>query len=370
MKKRSEFEHKLNARGSKPYDYARYAEFEINVDALRLKRVKRLGIKSPGHSGKRNVFSILQRGTKKFPGDVSLCMQEIEYARSQKSYKKLSQILTRALRLHPSKPELWIYAAQLAMEDQGDVIEARSYMQRGLRFCKNSKRLWNRYLGLEFLHLAKIAARRRLLDPGSGSKQADGSEAAVSSPKLPDQGTGDDFNDALTDEDEDPTTDNVVALPPPSVPPALRPAAADAVIPIAIFDAATRQFGCDEEFVWELFEMAYDTDLGACKDSILDHMIQYLENNSPSSWRLVVCKAKRICTDMDPESPEFPAKLGFSLKILRTASPHDQRSAAFVEAVGAWLAAFLENPDLDPGLRQVMVATGDQLRRAGLGINS
>jgi len=42
-KKRSDFEHKINARGSSTTDFARYAEFEINVDALRRKR----GIRVP-----------------------------------------------------------------------------------------------------------------------------------------------------------------------------------------------------------------------------------------------------------------------------------------------------------------------------------
>src|SRR3954454_5830774 len=114
-RKRSDFEHKLNARGSSPSDYIRYAEFETNVDALRRKRVRRLSLKAPAHNGQRRIFFILDRGTRKFPGDIGLWMQSIEYARKQKAHKKLSQIFTNVLRLHPTKPDLWIYAAQFAM---------------------------------------------------------------------------------------------------------------------------------------------------------------------------------------------------------------------------------------------------------------
>ena len=84
--KRSDFEHILNARGSKPADYARYATYEINLDSLRKKRCKRLGIKgAKGYSGQRTVFFILDRGTKKFPGDMGLWMQYIQFCQKEKA---------------------------------------------------------------------------------------------------------------------------------------------------------------------------------------------------------------------------------------------------------------------------------------------
>ncbi|KAK5707131.1 U3 snoRNP protein, partial [Elasticomyces elasticus] len=38
VKKRSDFEHKLNARGGQPIDFVRYAQYEMNLDLLRRKR--------------------------------------------------------------------------------------------------------------------------------------------------------------------------------------------------------------------------------------------------------------------------------------------------------------------------------------------
>src|SRR5277367_1229970 len=67
-RKRSDFEHKLNGRGSHPSDYARYAEYEMNLDTLRRKRVKRLGVKVTAHTGQRRIYFILDRATRKFHG--------------------------------------------------------------------------------------------------------------------------------------------------------------------------------------------------------------------------------------------------------------------------------------------------------------
>src|ERR1700761_1573626 len=162
-RKRSDFEHKINARGSTPADYARYAEFEINVDALRRKRVKRLGIKSVAHNGKRRIFFVFDRGTRKHPGDIALWVEAIDFAKKQKAYKKLQEMFAQVLRLHPSKSDLWINAALYAVEENGDMTEARSYMQRGLRFCKRSRAMWLEYGRLEMSYIAKIHARRDVL---------------------------------------------------------------------------------------------------------------------------------------------------------------------------------------------------------------
>lgn len=107
-RKRSDFEHILSARGSKSQDYVRYAEYEMNLESLRRKRVKRLGVRTSDHTGQRRIYFILDRAIKKFPGDVGLWMQYITFAQKQKSDKKVLQLVTSLLRLHPTKPELWI----------------------------------------------------------------------------------------------------------------------------------------------------------------------------------------------------------------------------------------------------------------------
>lgn len=147
----------------------------MNLDTLRKARAKRLGIKSKSYTGQRRILLILDRATKKFHGDAALWLQYLTFARKQKSNKKVSQIITGMLRLHPTDPELWIYAADYALDERGDIIEARTLMQRGLRFCSRSKHLWSAYLKLEMIYIAKITARHQILglDPTS-SQQIEG----------------------------------------------------------------------------------------------------------------------------------------------------------------------------------------------------
>ncbi|KAA8895065.1 hypothetical protein FN846DRAFT_971370 [Sphaerosporella brunnea] len=70
-KKRSDFELRINASGCSPNDFTRYAQqHEINVDSLYRKRIARLGIRARLHYGTRRIFFILDRATRKFPGEV------------------------------------------------------------------------------------------------------------------------------------------------------------------------------------------------------------------------------------------------------------------------------------------------------------
>lgn len=152
-------------------DFVRYVQYEMNLDSLRKKRTKRLGVRTAGHSGQRRIFFILDRATRKFPSDLNLWIQYIEYVRKQKAHKKLSMIFTDALRLHPTSAELWVYAAKSVLDDHADMLQARSYMQRGLRFCKSAKTLWIQYAKLELIYVAKLVARQRILGLDEASQQ-------------------------------------------------------------------------------------------------------------------------------------------------------------------------------------------------------
>jgi U3 small nucleolar RNA-associated protein 6 len=350
-RKRSDFEHRLSARGSQPSDYARYAEFEINLDSLQRKRVKRLGVKASTHAGQRRVFFILVRATRKFPGDIGLWMQQIEYARRHKAYKKLSQMLTRALRLHPKKPDLWTYAAQFVMEEHADMIDARSYMQRGLRFCKGSKSLWLEYTKLELLHIVRISMRHEILgiDKGSGPgnpKRAFDSPAAdvVGTAKA----TAKDYGPSPkpTDGVDGGGTSNLV-----------KASALDGAIPIAIFDAAMVEFSDDEKLAQDFFDIVNELDSLRCRRRILAHVVDHMLKSRPSSWRSSVCSIKMACVGIPVTSPEFPKSFGISLKRLQGASAESRTCKDLIEATEGWLQTFLRNDALDNALRRVMMST-------------
>ncbi|KAL1955433.1 hypothetical protein VTO42DRAFT_8589 [Malbranchea cinnamomea] len=350
-KKRSDFEHKINARGPQPSDFAKYAEYEMNLDALRRKRIKRLGVKSTQmHTGQRRVFFILDRATRKFHGDISLWMQYIEYARRQRAFKKLDHILTSALRLHPTQVELWIYAARYALEDHADMLQARSYMQRGLRFCKNSKLLWLQYAKLEMIYISRIAARQKILG-------IDGSRKAVPEVEM---GDGDSNADMIklpqvTGEDINPTTDtdeaNQQALQTLNNTPALSGA-----IPIAVFDAAMGHFGNDDALGCDFYNMICEFEGTPCMRRVLEHVVESMITKCPLSARAQVCHIRFPVAGVPPTSADFPRAFAMSLTRLKEHSK-DGLTVALAEEVAKWLRPLVAISDLDPALCKVLRST-------------
>lgn len=311
-KKRSEFEHKLNARGSKPSDYARYAEYEINLDSLRRKRVKRLGIKQNNHSGPRRIFFIFDRATRKFHGDIKLWMQYIEFASRQKSSKKLSEIITNVLRLHPTKPELWVYAANHVMEQSHDIIAARSYMQRGLRFCRESKQLWLQYAKLEMAYVASIAVRGQVL----GMNKNRATEQVVSN-------IDGEHDHEFTNPESTPPEMNsnfqAVEFIDRSVLKSLEvlPVVSGA-IPIAIFDAAMKRFGGDVTIGEEFFDVIAQFHEVPHTGKILQHITTYLLNTASSSPAALSCFIRQPLVCIEAASPRFPGALGTAIDRLNS----------------------------------------------------
>ena len=277
-RKRSDFEHVLNARGSAPSDYAKYAAYEMNLSSLVKKRCKRMGVKQGTHySGQRTVFFILERGTKKFPGDLGLWMQYIEYCQKQNANKKLAKVLTSVLRLRPRDWGLWVLAAKHYAEGQGDMSTARSYMQRGLRFCKDEKRLWMEYVRLEMVYLAKLAARRKILgldEERQRDRATEEGEEDSDMMMLP----------SITGEDIDPDANK--GMQEVDAAHLQRLASAPAftgAIPMAIFDAAMKQFKNSDEVAEDLFELVATFDQVPSTRKILQHILDHMRATGTSA---------------------------------------------------------------------------------------
>ncbi|PGG96309.1 hypothetical protein AJ79_09643 [Helicocarpus griseus UAMH5409] len=352
LKKRSDFEHKINATGPKPSDYARYAEYEMNLDTLRKKRIKRLGVKSAAHSGQRRIFFILDRATKKFHGDISLWMQYIEYARRQKAHKKLGQILMDVLRLHPTRVELWIYAARYILEDHGDMTQARGYMQRGLRFCKSSKLLWLQYAKLEMIYIARIATRQQILGldaprkaPAADDSTTDPNADMIALPVV----TEEDINPSNGEKDEV----NEAALENLNSTPALTGA-----IPIAIFDAAVQHFDNDASIGHDFYTMVNEFTKTPCLRRVLGHIVESLMSTSATSPHAQICYIMFPTAGVEITSAQFPRAFGTSLSRLKectSQNPPGNRSLA--KEVVSWLQPLIATEGLDPALCKVMTAT-------------
>ncbi|KAJ4344986.1 U3 snoRNP protein [Ascochyta clinopodiicola] len=351
-KKRSDFEHIINARGSHPTDYMRYIEFEKNIDALRQKRIKRLGIRHKG-AGQRSIYFLYNRATKKFSGDLTLWLHYIDFARKDKAYRRLSDIFTSVVRLHPTKPELWTLAANYFMDSQADITNARSYMQRGLRFCKNSEDMWLDYAKLETIYVGKIAGRRKILglDVDRTKKQqiAGGDDTDMDMIALPDV-TAEDINPSLKQDDgvDEVALQNLASAP-----------VLTGAIPLAIFDSAMKQFQNRPKVVEKFFDMFAEFDQLACIPRILQHVLDYLQQTHPQAVENAICAFRMQLFGQYPGSAEFPVVLGDAFDVISSAIdryPGEATRLAEV-AVRQLLTIQRSSADIDPALQKAIRST-------------
>ena len=348
-KKRSDFEHVLNARGSTPADYIRYAEYEMNLNSLRLKRIKRLGIKTSNYTGARRIFFVLDRGTRKFQGDLGLWMQYISFARSQKSYKKLEQILTSVLRLHPTKAQLWIYAASYSLEVQADIGGARGYMQRGVRFCTKSRNIWVEYAKLEMIYIAKIEGRRRILgldQDRTAPEEMEVDDTNADEIALPSI-TAEDINPNMPKDDsiDEVALQNLAASP-----------VLNGAIPIAVFDAAIKEFNNDPAVAEAFFDMFTEFANISCTKRILQHILEILETSSADTVPTLCCAFRLHIIGVKPSSAVFPSALRQTLDGVKKAQAASS-SPIILEKAILCLTPIAAVEELDIALEKVVKAS-------------
>nr|POE48648.1 u3 small nucleolar rna-associated protein 6 [Quercus suber] len=361
--KRSDFEHILNARGSQPADYARYATYEINLDSLRKKRCRRLAIKSTTFNGQRIVFFIMERAVKKFPGDTGLWMQYIKYCQQEEASKKLAKAFTSVLRLKPREWGLWVLAAKHYAETQGDMATARTYIHRGLRFCKDKRDLYLEYARLEMVYLAKLAARRRILgmdkpdheDAKRLDEQAQGlDENIMMLPTI----TAADFNQEARKGVEEVDAEALERL-------ASAPAYTGA-IPVAIFDAAMKQFGEGSDMAEDFFGLVASFADVPASTAILQHIVHHLQSLGAISPSIIICEALFVLHGKDVLSAEFPPALAKALSVVkvgRQTLPVKQHSD-LAEKVSLMLLPYLTaSSKLDEDINTVVLASLNQQLR-------
>ncbi|KAF2827560.1 hypothetical protein CC86DRAFT_213100 [Ophiobolus disseminans] len=346
-KKRSDFEHIINARGSHPSDYLRYIEFEKNVDALRRKRIKRLGVRYKG-AGQRTIYFLYNRATRKFPGDLTLWMQYIDFARKDKAYKRLNDIFTSVARLHPTKPEIWVHAATYFMDTQADITNARSYMQRGLRFCKNSEYLWLEYARLETIYVGKIAGRRKILglDVDPTKSQQNGDDEDVDMIALP-QVTAEDINPSLKQDDgvDEVALQNLASAP-----------VLTGAIPLAVFDSAMKQFQGKARVAERFFAMFAEFEQLSCVPRLLQHVLDYLHQNAPQAVETAMCEFCMQLYGRNPADPEFPPVLADALGVISSATQQHQSDVLRLSEVAVRQLLSLQrlSTDTDPSVQIVI----------------
>ena len=253
------------------------------------------------------------------------------------------EIITKLVRLHPTKPKVWIYAANSAFGENGDMTEARSYMQRGLRFCKDSKQLWLTYARLELMYLSKLAKRRSILgldqyEPMDAKDEAPDADVIA----LP----------AITAEDMDPQKHQ--ALQSAGAQPGLKTTPAfSGAIPIAIFDAAHSRFE-DIDVAEKIFEMCFEFSEVAAAKNVAHHIVESTASLRRSSPVLVNTYVREPLIGIHSASPDFPRAVRESIARLKT-STKESPSLELAHRTVSWTTSFLQQ-DLDPDIRKVLAS--------------
>lgn len=282
----------------------------------------------------------------------------MECARQAKTTKKFKTILTSAIRLHPTKSELWLYAARWALEAESDMNGARSYMQRGTRFCTRSKELWIEYAKLEMIYLAKIALRRKILGLDN-DRSIEAAEAMEEDTEDPGFANSADMiavpnfkTNALRPSMIEGVQVDTEAAKDPMTTPALSGA-----IPLAIFDAARKQpFFCPQA-AEDFFDMFAVFTHVRCLPKILQHVLDSMIELYPTDACTCNCYIRQLFVGIEPTSAEFPVALGTALDRLKESIAKAKDKAELSKKTKAWIEPVLAIEDLDPGIQTVLKHT-------------
>jgi U3 small nucleolar RNA-associated protein 6 len=278
--------------------------------------------------GQRRVFFILERATKKFPGDLSLWMQYIDFARQERANKKLEEIFTNVLRLHPIKTSLWIYAAKYSVEEQNDYLSARNYLQRGLRFCSKSQDYWLEYTKLEILFTLRVSKATQALSGLEVSK-------------------GDAFTTANLESSAEVQDQSHSIL----------SSVTSGAIPLAVFDSAMEQFPDDEAFTLSFIDLFSSFEELSSRSSMIQHVIDFSRSKWTDGALTWLAYSEQPLIGSNISSSNFPANIRqFIARIGEGVSRAKPLSTYAAGGVKSCLQ-LLRNDSLAPSLHTALLLT-------------
>lgn len=259
-------------------------------------------------------------------------------------------MFSSVLKLHPAKPELWIFAARHAVDVNADMVEARSHMQRGLRFNKGSRHLWLEYAKLELVFIAKVLVRRRVLGidgPIPDAEEGAGDEDEDGNIKLPII-TGEEMNPAPPQKDH---SVDALALENVDTNPALNGA-----IALAIFDSAVKEFPGDLAFVNSFFELFRSFDSLNCRGKMLEHVVHHALDTAPTSPDALFLGVELPIIGVETTDPLFPSRLGTVLSNMSEAVEKAVPRAALYERFAGYMLTLVNrSAKLDAYVRIVIL---------------
>lgn len=194
MRRRTDFEHRIQGRGAKPRDFLKYADFEINLEKLRIKRFARL--RETDHvdtapsisdwAGFRKVIFVFDRAVRRFSGDLDIWTKYLQFVKEKDAIKVVYRVYAKLLLLQPRNVDAWLSAAKYEFETNANAKGTRELYQKALRLNPESKKLWLSYAQFELTYVSKLLARRKVLGLLTEKKQEEDlrSQAQASAQKI------------------------------------------------------------------------------------------------------------------------------------------------------------------------------------------
>ncbi|RFU77742.1 hypothetical protein TARUN_4453 [Trichoderma arundinaceum] len=355
VQKRNDFEHRVLSPGNTPLEWSSYAQWEQSVESLRSKRCQRLKLRNlnSAHAGQARVLSIYDRGVGRHPASGALWREYLAYTAKVKAAKRWRKTMTRALRMMPKDPEMWVVAAN-RFANNGDMAAARNCFMRGCRFCSSDCTLWLEYARCEMKWLEKMEKKR-----------AKGEKVVAPRP------ANDDDELLVLDSDEEDEDDDL-ALPEPSKAQAKvidekttqelqSSPAMNGAIPMAIFDISRRQPFFRAEVAEQFYFMFASFDKVSVQPRISQHVLDALDEQYPNDPSTCNCYIRQPLLGVSPYTAEFPRNLGTVLQRLGSYLETTTNKAALEKKTIAWIDAYLQLENLDTALRTVLEHTKAKL---------
>jgi U3 small nucleolar RNA-associated protein 6 len=90
-------------------------------------------------------------------------------------------------------------------------------------------------------------------------------------------------------------------------------------IPLAVFDSAMKQFQGKAKLADSFFDMFAEFSQLACIPRILQHVLDYLQDNSPQAVETAICRFRMMLFGCDPTDPEIALALSRALDLISSA---------------------------------------------------
>ncbi|OTB03229.1 hypothetical protein M426DRAFT_60856 [Hypoxylon sp. CI-4A] len=358
VRKRTDFEHLVLSPGNKPSDWLNYATWEKSLETLRAKRCRRMQVRtSSRYTGQGRIFQILERAVSKHPGNVDLWKEYLAYAKDMKATKRYRKVMSRALRMHPTKPELWVMAGRRSA-NHGDMQASRAFFMRGARFCTRDATIWLEYARCEMEWLKRMDAKR-------GKKG--GTERAIQEQA---EQSDDEIKFAEEDSDEDDVDENGrMILPNPDNSkeatvfdqdatkklegnPAL-----DGAIPLAIFDISKKQPFFSPTVAEKFFDLFASFGAISAQARIVQHVLDSMVELYPNDPSTCFCHLRQPLVNVAINTPAYPKALREALARLKLSLSTTTSKTQLAEKVRWWTEPILASEDLDPGIQTVLEHT-------------